>query len=147
MDIVARGIAIYLVLLVLFRLMGKRALNKATTFDFVLLLIISETTQQALVGDDFSLTTCFVLVTTLLATDLVFSWFKGWSRGAAKVLDDIPLVVVENGVVRRDRMAKARIDDEDILSAARELAGLERMSQVRYAVLEQDGKISIIPYR
>lgn len=146
MDIVLRGVIVYITLLVLFRLMGKRALNKATTFDFVLLLIISEATQQALVGEDFSLATCFVLITTLLATDLCFAFVKQLSPFAAKVLDDIPLVIVENGLPLRDRMRKAQVDEEDVLSAARETRGLERMSQIRYAVLEENGKISIVPY-
>ena len=59
MDLVIRGIAVYLFLLLIFRISGKRSLRNATTFDFVLLLIVAETTQQALVGDDASVTGAF----------------------------------------------------------------------------------------
>jgi uncharacterized membrane protein YcaP (DUF421 family) len=57
----------------------------------------------------------------------------------------VPLVVVENGQPLRDRMNKARIDEDDVLTAARQLQGLERMEQIKYAVLERNGGISIIP--
>jgi uncharacterized membrane protein YcaP (DUF421 family) len=145
MNTVVRGLAVYLVLLVLFRIMGKRALAQITTFDFVLLLIISETTQQALSGDDRSLTTCFVLVVTLMLADLGLSLVKARWRTMDRLLDDIPLVIVENGRPLADRMARARVDEAEVLGAARELSGLERMDQIRYAVLEPDGTISIIP--
>jgi uncharacterized membrane protein YcaP (DUF421 family) len=70
---VLRGVAVYLFLLLIFRLTGKRALSQVTTFDFVLLLIISETTQQALIGEDFSLTNAFLVIVTLFAVDQVSS--------------------------------------------------------------------------
>lgn len=76
MNPVVRGLSIYLFILVLFRIMGKKSLSDATTFDFILLLIISEVTQQALVGQDYSLTGSFILITTLVSTDLIFSLLK-----------------------------------------------------------------------
>jgi uncharacterized membrane protein YcaP (DUF421 family) len=57
----------------------------------------------------------------------------------------VPLVLVENGEVLSDRMRRARIDEEDVLQAARERQGLESMDQIKYAVLERTGEISIIP--
>jgi uncharacterized membrane protein YcaP (DUF421 family) len=145
METVLRGLAVYLVLFAVFRVMGKRALSQITTFDFVLLLIISETTQQALVGDDQSVLGCTILVATLLGADLGFSLIKRSSKSAAKVLDDVPLLIVRDGVPLRDRMEKARVDEDDVLGAAREIHGLSNMGQIRHAILEQDGEISIIP--
>ena len=66
MESVLRAAIVYVFLLVLFRLAGKRTLSDVTTFDFVLLLIISEATQQALLGEDFSLTNAFLVITTLI---------------------------------------------------------------------------------
>jgi uncharacterized membrane protein YcaP (DUF421 family) len=57
----------------------------------------------------------------------------------------VPLVIVENGRLLKDRMDRSRIDEEDVLEAARELRGLERLDQIKYAVLERHGSISIIP--
>ncbi|HEX5815203.1 MAG TPA: hypothetical protein VF010_07730, partial [Methylomirabilota bacterium] len=77
MESVLRALAIYAVLLVLFRITGKRSLGQITTFDFILLLIISEAIQNGLVGDSYSITNAFVLVTTLVLVDVGLSLVKG----------------------------------------------------------------------
>ena len=145
MDSVLRAAIIYIALMIIMRLAGKRSLAQITTFDFVLLLIIGEATQQALLGQDFSLTNAIIVIVTLVALDIGLSWVKRHSKVLDKVLDDVPLVIVEDGVALKDRMAKARVDEEDVLNAARHLQGLERLDQIRYAVLERSGGISIIP--
>ena len=145
MDSVIRGLAVYFFLLVIFKVSGKRTLQEVTAFDFVLLLIIAETTQQALLGDDFSLTNAFVLITTLVFTDICLSLVKQRSKGIEKLLDGTPTILVDNGSLLRDRMDKARVDESDIMEAARKLQGLESLEQVKYAILEKDGTISVIP--
>ena len=145
MSIVWRSCAIYVFLIVIFRIAGKRSLAHVTTFDFVLLLIIGEATQQALLGDDFSLSNAFLVIITLVGMDIGLSLCKQRSPKVERLLDDMPLVIVENGQPLKDRMEKARIDQEDVLAAARERQGLERMEQIKYAVLERGGGISIIP--
>lgn len=145
MDSVIQALAVYGFLLVLFRLAGKRSLAQITTFDFVLLLIISESIQNALVGRDYSLTHAALLVMTLVGVDIGLSLLKQRSPRIERLLDDVPLVILENGKPLKDRMNKARVDEEDILSAARELQGLERLDQIKYAVLERSGGITIIP--
>jgi uncharacterized membrane protein YcaP (DUF421 family) len=145
MDAVLRAAAIYFFLLVLFRIAGKRTLSDVTTFDFVLLLIIGEATQQALLGEDFSLTNAFLVILTLIGLDIVFSlWQQRWPW-LDKWLEGMPLVIVEHGQPLRERMQRARVSEEDILTAARERQGLARMDQIEYAVLERSGGISIIP--
>lgn len=145
MNPVLRGLAIYLFILLVFRLLGKKSLSETTTFDLVLLLIISEVTQQALVGQDYSLTTSFILIGTLVGVDMLLSVLKLKSRLFDKVTEGIPLVIVENGKVLRERMKRSRVSEDDVLEAAREMQGLEHMEQIKYAVLEKDGKITIIP--
>jgi uncharacterized membrane protein YcaP (DUF421 family) len=145
MDTVVRGIAIYLFLLLVFRLTGKRSLGQVTTFDFVLLLIISETTQQALLGDDFSVTNAFLSILTLVVIDIGMSLLKQRVPTLDDWLEGVPLVVVEEGKPMKDRLKKVQVGEEDILSAARELQGLERMEQIKYAVLERNGAITIVP--
>lgn len=147
MDAILRGATVYLFLLVVFRITGKRALAQVTSFDFVLLLIVAETTQQALLGNDFSVTNSALLIITLFTLDLAMSYVKEYSKKLDKLIDGVPLIILENGQPIRDRMKKARVDDTDILSAARELHGLERLDQIKYAVLERSGGISIIPKR
>ncbi len=145
MDSVLRAIAIYAILLIIFRISGKRSLAQITTFDFVLLLVIGEATQQALLGDDFSLTNAFIVIITLLGLDIALSLLKQRSPKIELWLDDTPLIIVEDGRPLKERMAKARIDESDVLTAARELQGLERMDQIKYAVLERSGGVSVVP--
>jgi uncharacterized membrane protein YcaP (DUF421 family) len=147
MDLVVRGLAIYLFLLLIFRVSGKRSLRNATTFDFVLLLIVAETTQQALVGDDASLTGACVLIVVLVGTDVFLSLVKRWSPRLDRLIEGQPLVILRNGVPLHRRMYVERIDEEDILAAAREGHGLERLEQIKRAVLERNGAISIVPRR
>jgi uncharacterized membrane protein YcaP (DUF421 family) len=145
MDLVLRGLAVYLFLLLIFRVSGKRSLRNATTFDFVLLLIVAETTQQALVGDDSSVTGAFLLIVVLVGTDVLLSLVKRWSPRLDRLIEGQPLVILRNGVPLRRRMHLERVDEEDILTAARERHGLERLEQIKRAVLERNGAISIVP--
>jgi uncharacterized membrane protein YcaP (DUF421 family) len=147
MDLVIRGIAVYLFLLLVFRVSGKRSLRNATTFDFVLLLIVAETTQQALVGDDGSVTAAFLLIVVLVGTDVLLSIVKRWSPRFDRLIEGQPLVILRNGVPLRRRMHIERVDEQDILTAARESHGLERLEQIKRAVLERNGGISIVPRR
>ncbi|HET6380027.1 MAG TPA: YetF domain-containing protein [candidate division Zixibacteria bacterium] len=145
MDSVLRAVAIYAVLLVVFRIAGKRALSQITTFDFVLILVIGEATQQALLGSDFSLTNAALVIVTLVGLDIGLSLLTSKLPGLKPWVEDVPLVIVEDGRMLKDRMAKSRVDEADILEEARRLQGLERLEQIKYAVLERNGGISIIP--
>jgi uncharacterized membrane protein YcaP (DUF421 family) len=131
--------------MLVFRLSGKRTLAQTTPFEFVLLIIISEVTQQALVGEDYSITTSLILITTLVGVDLLLSMIKQKWKGFEKVTEGSPLIVVANGKLLQHRAHKSRVSEEDVLEAARNLHGLERLEQIKYAVLELDGTISIIP--
>ena len=140
-----RGVVIYFFLLLVFRISGKRTLSQTTPFEFVLLLIIGEATQQAMLGDDFSLTNAIVLIATLTGLDQLLSRLREKSVRFEDLMEGVPLILVDDGKPLEDRMKKARVDKEDVLEAARKIHGLERMEQIKYAVLEKTGEISIIP--
>jgi uncharacterized membrane protein YcaP (DUF421 family) len=145
MDTVLRSAVVYLFMLVVFRIGGKRALSQITTFDFVLLLIISEATQQALVGNDYSMMSTFVVVATLISLDMAFSWIEGRSPAFGRVVGSLPVVIVEDGKVLEDRARQEGITLSEILAEGREKHGLERLDQFKYAILERHGGISVIP--
>lgn len=145
MDSVLRGLLIYMILLVVFRITGKRTMSEATTFDMVLLLIISETVQQALIDDDNSITNAVILVISLIIADVVISMMKMRFLGFERVLEGTAVIIIENGRMHTDRMKQNNIREEDIMSAARELQGLERLDQVKFAVLEKNGAITVVP--
>ena len=145
MNSVLHAAAIYGFLLLIFRVTGKRSLAQITVFDFVLLLIIGEATQQALLGNDFSVINACIVIATFVVLELGLSFVKERWPAFDPVLDSAPLVVVEHGRLLQDRVDKERIDIHDVLAAARERHGLERLDQIKYAVLERSGGISIIP--
>jgi len=147
METILRALAVYLVLLLTFRLAGKRTLSQTTTFELVLLLIISETIQQAMVGDDHSIINGVILILTLIGADILLSWLKHRSDWLDRLVDDRPLVLVKDGEPLRHRMTKERVSEADVLAAARENHGLRGLDEIAFAVLEVDGKISVIPAR
>ncbi|HZW08549.1 MAG TPA: YetF domain-containing protein [Phycisphaerales bacterium] len=147
MDMIVRGAGIYAVVWLCFRLAGRRTMAEMTTFDFVLLLICGEATQQALLGDDFSLTNAAILVLTLVSMDGALTALRVRFHGLERVMEGLPLVLIRDGKMLHDRMAKERIDQEDILHEARSAHGLERLEDIKHAVLEPSGGISIIPRR
>ena len=147
MEAVLRAAAVYGFLLLIFRVFGKRSLAQITTFDFVLLLIVAETTQQALLGDDFSVTNTFVLVATLFVLDFLLSRMKDRWPWFERVAESVPLIVVKDGQPLEERMRRSGIDVNDVLIAARERQGLERLDQIKYAVLEKNGGITIVPVK
>src|SRR5688572_14609271 len=147
MESVIRAAAVYLFLLLIFRLAGQRTLAQITTFDLVLLLIISEAIQQGLIGNDNSMINAALVVLTLAGLNVSLSLLKQRSKTIEKMLEDVPLVLVEEGRILKERMDKVRVDEDDILEAARESHGLVRLDQIRYAVLERSGEISIVPLR
>lgn len=145
MESVLRATAVYVFVLLVFRLSGKRSLSEITTFDFVLLLIIGESTQQALLGNDFSVINACIVIATLVLLDYMLTTLKSRWPALDPVLESRPLVIVKDGRLLEDRAAREHVGLDDILAAARTLHGLVALSQVRYAVLERSGGISIIP--
>lgn len=145
MDSVLRAAVMYGALMVLFKIAGRRSLADLTTFDFVLLMIIGEATQQALLGDDFSLTNAMLVIVTLIAIDVGFSLLKQRSGWVSRLIDGEPTIIVENGKLLHRRLRHARLIEADVLEAARSSQGIERIEQIKYAIIERNGKISVIP--
>lgn len=145
MDMVFRALAIYLILLVVFKIAGRRALLQMTSFDLILLLIISEATQQALLGDDFSVTGAMITIVTLVAVDMLFGILKKKMDGAESALDGSPVILVDHGIPLSEKMKKVDVSLDDILVAARQTQGITAPEKIKYAIMERNGHISIIP--
>ncbi len=145
MEPVIRGLLVYAFLLVVFRIAGKRTLSEASSFDLVLALIISETVQQAMVDSDHSMTTGMILVLTLVATDIGLSLVKQRLPAFETAIEGKAVLLVNNGQLLESNMKRERIDSDDILEAAREQRGIEDFEQIKYAVVERGGHITIVP--
>lgn len=144
MDMVFRALAIYLFLVIVFKVAGRRALLQMTSFDLILLLIISEATQQALLGEDFSITGAMITITTLVVVDIIFGLLKKYFSTVENILDGTPVILVENGVPLADKLKKVDVSCDDILVSARQNHGITELKKIKYAILERNGHISII---
>src|SRR5436309_7927025 len=109
MESVLRAAAIYFFMLILFRIAGKRSVTEMSSFEFVLLLIVGEATQQAVLGKDYSVTNAFLVITTLVGINIGLSLLKLNSHHAKRLFDGTPLVIVEHGRPLKDLMKKVRV--------------------------------------
>ncbi|MCT9846112.1 MULTISPECIES: DUF421 domain-containing protein [Leclercia] len=145
MEMILRAVAIYLILLVVFKIAGRRALLQMTSFDLILLLIISEATQQALLGEDFSVTGAMLTIITLVVIDMLFGVAKKYISGAESMLDGSPVILVVHGELQNEKLKKVDVSCDDILVSARQNHGIYQLEKIKYAILERNGHISIIP--
>ncbi len=145
MNLVFRAACVYLFLLVVMRFAGRRTISNSSTFDLVLLLVISEAVSDALFAEpDHSLTSAAIVVITMVGLDIAFSVFKVRSASFSRLLDGVPLVLVAGGKPLPERMRMARVSAEDLATAARE-SGFAGIEELQYVVLETNGKLSVIP--
>lgn len=146
MDAVLRGAAVYAFLVVVFSVLGRRTLTQTTNFDLLLIIIIGQSTQLALLGDDYSVTNAFLLILTLLGIHVGLATLKdkvpGMSRWAG---GGPPVVVVADGRLLEETASRIGVGMDDVMLAAREAHGIERQTQVRYAIVERTGTISVVP--
>lgn len=145
MESVFRAVALYGFLWIVFRFLGKRSVAQITMFDFIVLLLISQASQQAILGPDYSITRAFLVIITLLVVDFGVQVIGDRVPVLDKWFSGVPVVLVENGEPVEHNMRKARVSLDDVLENARMSQGLESMDQIKFAVLERTGSISVIP--
>jgi uncharacterized membrane protein YcaP (DUF421 family) len=143
MDIVLRATAMFAIVFLLLRVMGKRELGQMAPFEFVLLVVVGDLIQQGITHNDFSLTGATLAVCTFAFWALVLNAVTYWSPRAERLLEGEPEVIVRNGELLPHAMARNRLTRMEIESEMR-LAGIARLSEVEWAVLENNGKISFI---
>lgn len=138
-----RAAGVYVFLMLAFRFAGHRTLAQITNFDLILVLIIGDATQNAIVGDDTSIWTAAVAIGSLILLDVLIGRGKqAWPQFDA-IADGLPVVVVAHGRPMHERMKKQGVDLDDVLAAARERQGISRVEDIEFAVLEKSGGISV----
>lgn len=145
MDSVINAAIVYVFLRLIIGLTGRRNLGQLTAFELVLMIVIGGAVQRALVGDDPSLTNAAIIVATLIALDILTSLIERRSRVFGRIMRGAPLIVVENGRPLSRRLFRAQLSEDDVLAAARRHHGLTAIEDVKYAILEANGEISIVP--
>ena len=141
-----RSVAVYTFLLVAFRLCGKRQLGQLSAFDLVVLLIISNVVQNAVIGNDNSLGGGLLGATTILLLNLLVAYVSFRFRRADRVIEHSPTVLVRHGRILRDNLRRERLGPRDLRAALRH-HGVVSIRDIRYAFLEEDGHVSVITGR
>ena len=142
---ILRSVVVYLFLLVAFRLTGKRQVGQLTPFDLVLLLLISNVVQNAVIGNDNSLAGGLLGAATILLLNLLVVEITYRSKRLRRLLEATPTILVHNGKVLHQNLARERVTMEDLLAALRR-NGVADVAHVRIAMLEENGGISVIPH-
>lgn len=143
MDIILRATVMFFIMYLLLRLMGKRELSQVTPFELVSLIVMGDLVQQGITHNDLSMTGATLAIATIAFWALALSWISYLSPRAERVLEGVPRVLIKNGApidanMRYDRITRAELEIE------MRLAGISRIADVAWGILEPNGKISFI---
>ena len=138
-----RPVIIYVALLIMFRLVAKRELAQATLFDFLIILLISNVVQNAIIGEDNSVLGALGGAVMLLGLSALLNRITAGSKQARFLLEGKPVLLVRDGAVNEAHMKQQAVSRNDLFSAIRK-QGIPRLDDVAYAILELDGSISVI---
>jgi uncharacterized membrane protein YcaP (DUF421 family) len=143
MDIVARAICAFVVILFLTRIVGRRELSSLEPFDLILLVTIGDLVQQGVTQNDFSVTGMILAIGTIGVLTVVFSYLPWKFQVLRPVLEGVPIILVEDGAFVEENLRRQRLTKEEIAAAAR-VQSIPSVDQVRWAVLETNGQITFI---
>ena len=141
---VLRAVAVYVMVMVLIRLSGKRAVGQFTPFDLVLLILIGNAVQNGMNGGDNSLTGALILSVCLIALNYGVAFLSSHSTRAEALLEGIPIVLARNGRIFEEAMSREMVSDQDLREALR-LNDIQHIDDIGVAILETNGSISVMP--
>jgi uncharacterized membrane protein YcaP (DUF421 family) len=143
-EFIARAVIVYLFLLVILRFTGKRQVGQLAPFDLVLLLVLSNAVQNSMNGGDNSITGGMILAATLIAINFAVGFLTFRSKKLERIVEGRPEILVHGGHVDHDAMRRCQMTMHE-LEAALRAEGVCGPEEVRYAVLENNGHVTVIP--
>jgi uncharacterized membrane protein YcaP (DUF421 family) len=144
LQVVARTAVVYLFLVLILRLSGKREVGQMSILELIVILLISDAVQNSMVGEDTTLLGGLIAVLTLLGLDYGLSLATSRSRRLRRTIEGEPRLLVRDGHLLSKALREEKVEPEKVRAAIR-AQGLARVEDVRLAVLETDGSISVIP--
>ena len=141
-EFIARGTVIYVVLLALVRVAGKRTIGQFTPFDLIVMLLLSEAVSNGLSGGDDSVTGGLIVAATLIGLNFGLAWLTSRSDKVEQVVEGREVLLGRNGTIYEDVLRRERVSHADLDKVLRENDCL--LKEMRCAFLEADGSISII---
>jgi len=143
---VLRACAIYVLVMVLVRLSGKRAVGQFTPFDLVLLILIGNAVQNGINGGDNSLTGAAIMATTLIALNYAVAYVTSRNRKVEKFVEGVPVLLARDGQLFEAVLRRELVSREDFREALR-MNGVDDVAEVELALLETNGSISVVKKR
>lgn len=143
LDVVLRSSVVYGLLIVVFRLAGKRHVAQLSLIDFILILLVSNAVQNAMVGEDTTLGGGIVAALTLVAINVILTKLTVSNRTISKIVEGEPKLLLRDGNILKNVLNKENLTIQEIEEAVRK-AGHTNISEVALAILETDGSISVI---
>ena len=143
-HLIARAAIIYIFLLILLRLTGKRQVGQLAPFDLVMLLVISNTVQNAMNAGDNSVSAGLILATVVVSINYVVAFATYRSKRLEALIEGEPLVLIHDGRVNERALRRQRLTRHELMAALRE-AGCAAIDEVQAAILENNGRISVVP--
>jgi uncharacterized membrane protein YcaP (DUF421 family) len=144
MDLVIRATVVFCFIYLVTRVAGKRELSSMEPFDLILLVVMGDLVQQSITQSDYSVTGALIVISTITLLTVFVSWVNWRFSRMRSMLEGQPVVLVENGKMIEHNMKRERITLEDIESEGR-LQQVTDVADMRWAVLETNGRIAIIP--
>lgn len=144
MESVIRVAIVYLFVLFALRLLGKREFGDLSPMEFVMLMLIPDIVAQGILNEDYSLTNALVAVSTIMLLVVLTSMLTHVNRRAGLAVSPRPTVLLFDGDLYTSNLDRERVSPDEILQVARE-SGLETLDQVRWPILQSDGRIAIVP--
>ena len=141
-EFVVRAVIVFVFLMVLLRITGRRQIGQLAPFDLVLLLVLSNALQNAMNGGDNSITGGIISAVTLVSINWLVGYVAFKNKRLAQVIEGKPEVLIHNGHVYRDVMARERLTQSE-LDAALRRAGCASVADVHFAMLENNGQITV----
>jgi uncharacterized membrane protein YcaP (DUF421 family) len=143
MDIALRAIALYVFVVFVMRMIGRRELSTLTPFDLVLLIVLGDAIQQGLTEDDYSITGALIAVSTLAIMQVTASYISYRIKPFRKILKGEPIILIEDGKLLNQNLRRERITADDVAEEMR-TQQITTFDQVQWAILESNGTISFI---
>jgi uncharacterized membrane protein YcaP (DUF421 family) len=140
-DLVFRTVFVFFLILVVTRAVGRRELSSMEPFDMILLVVIGDLVQQGVTQSDYSLTGATTVISTIALLTVFTAWLSFRVRRLQPVLEGEPVVLVVDGEVLERNLRRERMTREELEAEAR-LQQIDSLEDVRFAVLETNGKIS-----
>jgi uncharacterized membrane protein YcaP (DUF421 family) len=143
MDIALRAIVLYVFIVILTRVIGRRELSSLSPFDLILLIILGDAVQQGLTQDDYSVTGALIAVSTIASLQVLTSWVSFRSQRARRVLEGLPIVVVEDGKLVEQNLKRERMTEDEVAEEMR-MQQIASFDEVQWGILESNGSISFV---